>query len=289
VRADLPIPKFVSVLICIAAIAGCGGSSAGPELKPESEAQVPTADLKAVPATPIAIQDEALDKPTWNPAWNMLIEQALPSNLLSQWRAKEVRSLCPRFRHLSKGERRAFWAYFFQALAGAEAGLNPATDVHHTDPQVDVIDLVTHRRVRQEGLLQLTYMDDLRYGCDFNWPEDRLLPEHDPSKSILLPENNLVCGLRIVENQLIKRHEPLLSDNSYWSTLRPDNPSFVVFKKQMANVPAYCEVHPHEREREPVESNPTPLVEAGNQPSDTNRSRDTNIAQSAIDAAGERR
>jgi hypothetical protein len=262
---------------------------AGPDPKPASEAQVPTADLRAVPATPIAIQDKNLDKPSWNPAWNMLIEQAMPSNLLSWGRVKEVRSLCPRFQHLSKGRRRAFWAYFFQALAGAEAGLNPATDVHHTDPQLDVIDLVTHRRVRQEGLLQLTYMDELRYGCDFNWEKDRLLSEHDPSKSILLPENNLVCGLRIVENQLIKRHEPLLSNNSYWSTLRPDNPSFVVFEKQMANLPAYCEVHPHERGREPVESNPVKPVKAANQPSEANQSRDTNIAQSATDAADETR
>ncbi len=276
------------ILLCIVAIVGCGGSAAGPDPKPASEARMPTEDLKAVPPTPIAIQAKKLDQPTWNPAWTMLIEQALPNNLLSRRRQKEVRSLCPRFRHLSKGQRRAFWAYFFQALAGAEAGLNPDTDVHHLEPQVNVIDLVTRRRVRQEGLLQLTYMDDLRYGCDFNWAADRLLPEHDPSKSILLPENNLLCGLRIVEDQLIKRHEPLLSDNSYWSTLRPDNAGFAVFEKQMANVPAYCEVHPHEREREPGQSSPAPLVEAVNRPSET-PGQDTNIAQSATDAAGETR
>ncbi len=135
-----------------------------------------------------------------------------------------------------------FWAYFFQALAGAEAGLNPATDVHHTDPQVNVVDRVTHLRVRQEGLLQLTYMDDLRYGCNFDWARDRELPEHDPDKSILEPRNNLFCGVKIVERQLVKNHKPLLSDGSYWSTLRPDNASFAVFEKQMANVPAYCSV-----------------------------------------------
>jgi len=30
-------------------------------------------------------------------------------------------------------DKRAFWAYFFQALAGAEAGLNPRTRVRHTE------------------------------------------------------------------------------------------------------------------------------------------------------------
>jgi hypothetical protein len=221
----------------------------------------PPEELKPVPPTPIAIQKAKLDEPTWDPAWNMLIEQALPANLLSRRRAKEVRPLCPRFRHLTKGQRRAFWAYFFQALSGAEAGLTPTSDVHHTEPEVDVTDLVTHQPVRQEGLLQLTYMDDLRYGCDFNWAKDKNLPEHDPSKTILLPGNNLLCGVRIAEDQLVKRHEPLLSDSSYWSTLRPDNPSFAVFKKQMANVPAYCKLP---RKGQPRETSPTPMVEATN-------------------------
>jgi len=243
----------------------------------------PPEELKPVPPTPIAIQKARLGEPTWDPAWTMFIEQALPANLLSKRRAKEVRPLCPRYRRLSKGQRRAFWAYFFQALAGAEAGLTPTSDVHHTEPQVNVVDLVTHLRVRQEGLLQLTYMDDLRYGCNFNWEKDRLLPEHDPAKSILLPENNLLCGLKIVDDQLVKRHEPLLSDSSYWSTLRPDNPSFAVFEKQMANVPAYCELHP--RHPEPKENTPAPLVEASSQPAKTTRQETADAAQARVEAA----
>ena len=248
------------------AMVGCSGLidmvAGNPTQAVQQQASDPPEELKPVPPTPIAIEKAKLDEPTWDPAWNMLIEQALPANLLSARREKELKPLCPRFKHLSKGQRRAFWAYFFQALAGAEAGLKPTTDVHHTDPEVDVVDLVTHQHVRQEGLLQLTYMDDLRYGCNFDWRKDRLLPEHDPSKSILLPENNLLCGLRIVENQLMKRHEPLLTDRSYWSTLRPDNPSFAVFARQMANAPAYCELHP--RRGEPRESGRVPLVEAAN-------------------------
>lgn len=236
--------------------------SGNPAQAAQQQVSDPPEELKPVPPTPIAIEKAKLDEPTWDPAWTMLIEQALPANLLSWRRQKEVKSLCPRFKHLSKGQRRAFWAYFFQALAGAEAGLKPTTDVHHTDPEVDVVDLVTHQRVRQEGLLQLTYMDDLRYGCNFDWRKDRLLPEHDPAKTILLPENNLLCGLRIIENQLVKRHEPLLTDKSYWSTLRPDNPSFAVFSRQMANEPAYCELHP--KHLRPSENSEPPLVEASN-------------------------
>lgn len=176
----------------------------------------------------------------WNRAWDVMIEKALPRNLVSRRRAAAVRPLCPRYGSMSRANRRAFWAYFFQALAGAEAGLKPTADVRHNDPEVAVVDRVTHHTVRQEGLLQLTYMDSLRYGCNFNWEQDKDLPVHDPAKTILQPRNNLLCGIRIVENQLIRQHKPLLTDSSYWVTLRPDYASYKIFLRQMANVPASC-------------------------------------------------
>jgi hypothetical protein len=169
-----------------------------------------------------------------------MIERSLPRDLLSTRRAPAVAPLCPRFRAMSRTNRRVFCAYFFQALAAAEAGLKPTADVKHNDPQVAVVDRVTHRTVRQEGLLQLTYMDRLRYGCNFDWARDQYLPEHDPSKTILQPRNNLLCGIKIIRNQLIAQRKPLLTESSYWVTLRPEHPSFKIFLKQMANVPAAC-------------------------------------------------
>lgn len=280
------------MLLCIVAMAGCGGTVAATDSAPGAAAKADSADtaeLKEVPPTPIAIETRKLDKPTWDPKWTRVIEENLPANLLSHRRAKQVKALCPRYRQLTKTQRRVFWAYFFQALAGAEAGLNPATDVHHTDPQVDVVDLVTHRRVRQEGLLQLTYMDRLRYGCNFDWVRDKDLPEHELSKSILQPANNLLCGIQIVENQLMKRHEPLLSDSSYWSTLRPDNASFAVFKKQMANEPAYCWVDTDQAK--PVAHSPEPMTTAKNErltPQQTSKARNGTLAgQTSPQMAGQ--
>ena len=106
-------------------------------------------------------------------------------------------------------------------------------------------------------------------------------------KSILLPGNNLFCGLRIIEDQLVKRHEPLLSDKSYWSTLRPDNQSFAVFEKQMANVPAYCELHP--QSRQPFEGNPAPMVEATNHTPMSGQDQGTDDAQSPPESASAKR
>lgn len=206
---------------------------------------VPASEIKPAPPTPIAVKKIELGADeTWDPAWDVLIEENLPPELLSQVAARDVRPFCPRFNSMSDADKRAYWAYFFQALAGAEAGLKPTANVRHTDPEVAVMDSVTHRIVRQQGLLQLTYMDAERYGCNFDWDADKKLGEHDPAKTILQPENNLTCGIRILKNQLIDLHRPLLTPTSYWSTLRPGTLSYKVFAKQMANVPAACGARP---------------------------------------------
>ena len=209
----------------------------------------PQPALKLAPATPIAEKKAELgDDRTWNPAWDLWIETALPPDLLSPKVAKAVKPFCPRFTALTEADQRAFWAYFFQALAGAEAGLVPTRNVHHHDAVLQVKDDVTHRLIRQEGLLQLTYMDQERYGCDFDWEKDKLLDEHDPNKTILQPKNNLLCGVNIIRNQLIDQHKPLLSSTSYFATLQPGTISVKVFLKQMKNVPAVC--------RRPVQTEP---------------------------------
>ena len=90
--------------------------------------------------------------------------------------------------------------------------------------------------------MQLSYQDAEHYGCDLDWAKDRQLPKHDPDASILQPEKNLACGVKIMENQIITQKKPLIVRSSYWSTLQPGTVSYRVFAKQMANVPAACKV-----------------------------------------------
>jgi hypothetical protein len=202
---------------------------------------VPPQEIKPAPPTPIAVKKVELGSDnTWDPKWDVLIEESLPPELMTPGMAKAVRPFCPRFGQLSQADKRAFWAYTFQALAGAEAGLRPTADVKHSDPTVAVRDKVSQRTTRQQGLLQLAYEDNQRYGCDFNWEQDRGLPAGDPGKTILQPERNLACGIRIMKNQLVDLNRPLVSRKSYWGTLRPGTVSFKVFAKQMANVPMAC-------------------------------------------------
>jgi hypothetical protein len=169
-----------------------------------------TPSLKPAPATPILTKRVELGGQTWDPAWDKIVELALPPEMLSHRVPRDVRRFCPRFYQLDEADKRAFWAYFFQALAGAEAGLDPTTRVRHTDPEVAVVDKVTGRMVRSEGLLQLTYEDQQRYGCDFDWDHDKKLKPDDPDKTILQPKNNLECGVKILENQIIEKLKRLL-------------------------------------------------------------------------------
>ena len=197
--------------------------------------------MKAAPPTPLDEKKAELGSSnTWQPQWDAFIEQSLPADLLSAKAARAVHTFCPAFAQMKEADQRAFWAYTLQALAAAEAGLKPTADVHHTQPAVNHIDHVSHRPIRQEGLLQLTYEDAQRYGCDFDYKADAHLPEKSPQRTILDPQRNLGCGMRILDNQISTADQPLVSRHSYWATLQPGTRSYRVFAKQMANVPPAC-------------------------------------------------
>jgi hypothetical protein len=248
--SEVKMPRTARIAIILLALGLPAGLLALRSVRepPDAAAAViavppPGPELKPAPSTPIAEEKAKLgDDETWRPEWDAMIEKALPEELLDQKMGNDVHLFCPHFRSMSEPDRRAFWAYFFQALSGAEAGLKPTSNVQHTESQVAVTDQVSHRMVRSEGLLQLTYEDSKRYGCAFDWKADKHLPEHDPNKTILQPENNLLCGVNILENQLIVHKKPLITTSSYWSTLRPGWPGYKVFLKQMANVPSACEI-----------------------------------------------
>jgi hypothetical protein len=243
----MAMPQKIRIATCLVAAGLASGlmafrsNPAPPEPAPVAAPPIAGPELKPAPSTPIAEQKAVLgDDDTWRPEWDATIEKALPDELLSPRMGHKVAQFCPRFGRMDEADRRAFWAYFFQALAGAEAGLQATADVQHTDPQVAVVDGVSHRMVRASGLLQLTYEDSRRYGCDFDWKADKHLPPHDPRKTILQPDNNLLCGVSILENQVVDQRKPVMSTSSYWSTLRPGWPGNRVFLQQMRNVPAAC-------------------------------------------------
>jgi hypothetical protein len=88
--------------------------------------------IRPVPPTPIDIKKVELGGTPWNPQWDRTIEQALPTEMLSSQVPRGVLRFSPRFFDMDMKDKRTFWAYFFQALAGAEAGLKPNTSVRHS-------------------------------------------------------------------------------------------------------------------------------------------------------------
>src|ERR1700749_1954760 len=234
------MPRFLALtLSALFALNACTRSST--QSSPPQPATAPQPQTKPTPPTPIAEKKTELGSPpgrsnTWDPSWAALLEKSLPPELLSAQAARAVRSYCPRFAQLSEPDKRAFWAYTFQAIAAAEAGLSATADVHHTAAPVNKVDPETHRLSRQEGLLQLKYEDAQRYNCPFDYAADRSLPEHDPNRTILQPQRNLACGLNIMENQIITQGKPLATRTRYWATLQPGTPGYRVFAKQMVNV-----------------------------------------------------
>jgi len=101
--------------------------------------------IQPVPPTPIDVKKGELGGTPWDPQWDEMIEKALPPEMFSSQVPRGVRRFCPRFYEMAETDKRAFWAYFFQALAGAEAGLNPNTSVRHTEPEVAKRDKVEER------------------------------------------------------------------------------------------------------------------------------------------------
>ena len=238
----------LSWLVCVGVLVACAGCNHGDTHAVQAPAQPA---VVPAPATPLDVKKAELGGTTWDPQWDGVVEKAVPADLLSAQAARAVRMYCPRFAAQTDAEKREFWAYTFQAIAAAEAGLNPTADVHHLQAPVNVVDPVTKRPARQEGLMQVKYEDAQRYGCDFDWEKDRALPVKDPSRTILDPERNLGCGVKIMENQIVTQGKPLVSRTSYWATLQPGTAGFRVFAKQMANVPASCGVRGRSRRTPP--------------------------------------
>lgn len=229
---------LMACTLLLALNTGCHRQQAEPKAAAPPHPQTPS--VKLAPPTPLDVKAKEIGGPTWDKQWDVFIEKNLPPDLLGRQVPHDVQRFCPAFYRMSESDKREWWAYFFQAVSAAEAGLKPATNVRHTEPAVAVTDKMTHRISRQEGLLQLKYEDAGRYGCDFDWDADKKLRPHDEDKTILTPENNLACGINILHHQLIDQHKPIYSHTSYWATLQPGTAGFRVFARQMTNPPLAC-------------------------------------------------
>ena len=101
----------------VAAVLFTGGCGPPHEAQASQATAAPAQELKPAPATPMDVKKVEMGGSTWQPEWDKIVEIALPPEMLSRQVPHDVRRFCPRFYDMAEADKRAFWAYFFQALA----------------------------------------------------------------------------------------------------------------------------------------------------------------------------
>ncbi len=145
------------------------------------QATAPAPAMKPAPPTPIDTKKAEVGGPTWDPAWDKIVELALPPEMLSREVPQDVRRFCPRFyrwrRRINGRSGRISFRLLRERRRDWSRQCRPASQ-----PEMVVKDEVTGRQGRTSGLLQLTYEDQKRYGCDFDWEHDKTLKVEDPGE-----------------------------------------------------------------------------------------------------------
>jgi hypothetical protein len=154
--------------------------------------------------------------------------------------ATDVQDFCPQFYNLTYNQKVNFWAYLISAITKYESGFNPTSRYVETTMGTDP---VTGQQVVSEGLLQLSYQDSRSYTfCnEFDWSVDKNLSPTDPAKSILNPQKNLTCGIRILNYQITKRKAIAIASGAYWAVIKSDSKySKLTEIKALTTALAFC-------------------------------------------------
>lgn len=128
------------------------------------------------------------------------------------------------FDRLGTQDRINFWVELIAAMAKFESSYDPST--RYTESTMG-IDPVTGKQVVSEGLLQLSYQDELNWKkvlpagvCDFDYTGDKKYAQTDIRRSILDPKNNLTCGIGILNRQIERYDKIAVSTGAYWSVIK---------------------------------------------------------------------
>lgn len=162
-----------------------------------------------------------------------LIENELGSSFLQG--SDDMNEFCPNYNKFDNHQRAIFWGYLISAMTKYESSFNPTSRM--SEPSLGT-DRVTKTTVYSEGLLQLSYQDaGWIPTCEISWEKDKHLAANDPKKTILNPQINLNCGIRILANQIATRKRISLSSGAYWAVLIPGRAALTNIKNLTRNMP----------------------------------------------------
>lgn len=231
-KAENTTMRILALSLMIVSLWSCAKSKFESQLL--SEVEIPsgqsdqgTEDPNTPPTTPpppssfkfqpLAWESRVSGSANWSNYIYTIIRSEEPQ-MLGQNVADDIETFCPQYRSLSDDQRLNFWGQLFAGMAKFESSWNPTTRYTETTMGIDP---VTGNQVVSEGLLQLSYQDEISYSmdCGFDWSKDKLLSHTDPKKTIFSPYNNLRCGIKIMARQLRNKRAITLTSGIYWAVL----------------------------------------------------------------------
>lgn len=186
--------------------------SPNPEISPTMSPQIP------IETKPIAL--------SWGKKeWDKILIESVRSNIQTLSKASDLPVLFDRsdlkYSSLTEDQKVIVIAEILVQVMKHESDWKP--DCYYVERTMG-IDPITGRQVASEGLLQLSYQDQVNYkkyfDCGFDWEKDKLLKNNDPKKTIFDPAKNISCGVKILARQVEKYGAITISNGAYWSTLK---------------------------------------------------------------------
>lgn len=157
--------------------------------------------------------------------WTVYAEDALErygSALLKG--TTDIEDFCPMYDRLGHQDQLHFWVQLIAAMTKYESGFKPTSRYTETSMGTD---RVTGKQIVSEGLLQLSYVDELNYRsvlpagvCDFDYQSDKQYAATDVRRTILDPKNNLTCGIGILNRQVQRFNKIAVGSGAYWAVIK---------------------------------------------------------------------
>ncbi|MGZ3773599.1 MAG: murein L,D-transpeptidase catalytic domain-containing protein [Pseudobdellovibrionaceae bacterium] len=154
--------------------------------------------------------------------WSQYLEKIILENWNSLLTgASDISYFCPKYGSLDNDQKANVWAQLFVGIVKFESAYDPHSRMRETTMGIDP---VTRKPIYSEGLLQLSYQDQLVYKfCKFDWSKDKNLSATDRNKTILDPYINLDCGVGIMAKQIARTGKIKVGSGAYWSTLKTNS------------------------------------------------------------------
>ena len=229
---DSVLSRFSFVFVFVfGLIFSCGKAPApvtNAQTAPPSSSEHPPPPV-AAPVPPVTQLPPAPAPPSLPPSlppvkvwpvvgWPTDYDTIVQSHISSEMISSAPGSLCPNY---NKVDKSLFWVNLVKSISYAECNWNRID--RYIENGIPGEDPITHTTVVSEGLLQMSYGDQLSYSgapdCErMNYSAD--LGKSLADRSIMDPEINLSCGMEIMTSLLQSNSNVTASLGRYWSTIR---------------------------------------------------------------------